>query len=158
MNSFMEAMLGNWHLNGLATFHTGNPYTLRFNGCQGQWGACRPDFITGKDPNAAPAGGRNPDHWFDTANVAKPAPLTGGNIGLQTNYAPPTRSVDMSIFKDFVFTERWKVQFRAETFNMANTPQFGTPDQNLQDNNFGKVTSTQAGTERKFQFALRLAF
>jgi hypothetical protein len=50
------------------------------------------------------------------------------------------------------------LQFRAETFNMANTPQFGTPDQNLQDANFGKVTSTQAGTERKFQFSMRLAF
>ena len=158
MNALMETVLGNWHVNGLATFHTGNPYSLRFNGCQGQWGACRPDFVTGKDPNAAPAGGRTPDHWFDTANVAKPAPLTGGNIGLQTNYAPPTRTVDMSIFKDFAFTERWKLQFRAETFNMGNTPQFGTPDQNLQDNNFGRVTSTQAGTERKFQFSMRLAF
>jgi hypothetical protein len=41
---------------------------------------------------------------------------------------------------------------------MANTPQFGTPDQNLQDAKFGQVTSTQPGTERKFQFAVRLGF
>ena len=84
--------------------------------------------------------------------------MTGGNLGLQTNYAPPTRNVDLSLFKDFKITERWLVQFRAESFNLANTPQFGTPNNNRQDNNFGKVTSTASGSERHVQFELRLQF
>lgn len=158
MNSVANALLGNWQLNGIVTLHTGAPYTLRSNACQGVWNACRPDLVAGKDPQAAPSGGRNPDHWFDTTAVTAPAPLTGGNLGLQSNTAPPTRLMDASLFKDFRFTERVRMQFRAEGFNIANTPQYGTPSNSLQNANFGTVTSTFAGTERKFQGSLRLQF
>jgi hypothetical protein len=84
--------------------------------------------------------------------------LSEGNLGLQTNYGPPTRTLDFSLFKDFRFTERFIMQFRAESFNLANTPQFSVPDNTLGDANFGKVTSTFAGSERHVQFALRLQF
>jgi hypothetical protein len=117
-----------------------------------------PDLVPGKNPNDAPASGQSPDHWFDTTAVTAPAPLTGGNLGLQSNYAPPTRSVDFSIFKDFRITERFRMEFRAETFNIANTPQYSTPDNNRQDTNFGVVTSTQSGSERHVQFELRMRF
>lgn len=153
-----NAALANWQVNGILTLHTGYPYTLRWNGCQGVWNACRPDLVPGKDPQAEPAGGRNPDKWFDTSAVTRAAPLTGGNLGLQSNTAPATRMLDFSIFKDFRFTERWRLQFRAEAINLANTPQFFTPDNNMQNATFGKVTSTFAGTQRNLQFQLRLMF
>ena len=84
--------------------------------------------------------------------------MSEGNLGLQTNNAPPTRNLDLSLFKDFPFTERWRLQFRAESFNLANTPQFGTPDNNIGDAKFGQVTGTQTGSERHIQFSLRLQF
>jgi hypothetical protein len=158
LNRGVNAVAGNWQVNGILSLRTGPPYSLRASGCQGVWNICRPDAVSGKNPNAQPSGGRNPDHWFDTSAVAAPAALTGGNLGLQTNTAPPTRSLDFSIFKDFPFTERVRMQFRAESFNIANTPQFSTPDNNLQDANFGKVTSTASGSERHIQFSLRLQF
>jgi hypothetical protein len=165
MNRVVDTVLGNWQMNGLLTLRTGVPYTLRYNGCQGVWGACRPDLVTGRDPNAAPANGRDPQQWFDITAVTTPAPLTGGNLGLQSQTGPPTRTLDLSLFKDFRFTERFKMQFRAESFNLANTPVFNTPDPNLQDaralggnGNFGRITSTAAGTERHLQFSLRLQF
>lgn len=158
MNKVLSYVVGNWQMNGILTFHTGVPFTLRSNGCQGVWNACRPDLVPGKNPQNEPAGGRNPDHWFDTSAVAPPAALTGGNLGLQTQTAPPARNVDLSLFKDFPITERFRVQFRAESFNLANTPQFGTPDNNRQNANFGKVTSTASGSERHVQFSLRLQF
>ena len=84
---------------------------------------------------------------------------------LQSQTGPPTRTLDMSIFKDFRITENWRVQFRAESFNLANTPVFNTPDGNLQDarslggnGNFGKITGTAAASERHIQFSLRLRF
>lgn len=158
MNRVFDAVAGNWQMNGVVVVHTGAPFTLRSNGCQGVWNACRPDLVSGKDPNAAPANGRTPDLWFDTSAVTAPAPLTGGNLGLQSNTSPPTRSADLGLFKNFPFTERWKIQFRAEAFNIANTAQFSTPDNNRQDKNFGQVTSSQPGTERHIQFSLRLQF
>jgi hypothetical protein len=137
-------------------------------------GGCGPTLInpsTGAD--AAPAGGRTPTEYFNTANfipVSCPASnqnctlrttaqlLSEGNVGLQTNTGPPTRTLDFSIFKDFAFTERIKLEFRAEGTNVANTPQFSTPGNNQSSSNFGQITSTNAGTERHIQFQLRLRF
>jgi len=158
MNRALDAIAGGWMVNGIFTFHTGQPFTVRSNGCQGVWASCFPDLVPGKDPNAAPSGGRRPGQWFDTSNFLPPASLTGGNLGLQTNYGPSTRNVDFSIAKNFKFTERWRLQFRGESFNIANTPQFSLPNNNRQDPTFGVVTSTSAGSERHIQFALRLEF
>ncbi len=158
MNRAMNIALGNWQMNGIITMHTGSPYTLRSNACQGQWGACRPDLVSGKNPANAPSNGRNPDHWFDISAVTAPAPLTGGNLGLQSNNAPSTRNLDLSLFKDFAFTERFRMQFRAESFNFANTAQYSTPGTNLQNADFGRVNGTAAGSERHIQFSLRFQF
>jgi hypothetical protein len=161
MNKALNAIAGNWQMNGILTLHTGIPFTIRSNGCQGIWNACRPDLVPGKDPNAAPSSGQSPDHWFDTTAVTAPAPLTGGNLGLQSNNTGPARQLDFSIFKDFLITERFRVEFRAEAFNLVNTSQFTDSskfDNNRQDANFGVVTGTGAGTERHIQFELRLRF
>ncbi len=160
MNRAVQTIAGNWQVNGLLSLRTGQPYTIYASGCQLESGAeagCGPDLIAGH-PNDAPAGGRTPSKWFNTANFGPPSPLSQGNLGLQTNYGPPTRTLDFSIFKNFAFTERFALQFRAEGTNIANTSQFSIPDQGLQDANFGKVTSTQAGSERHIQFQLRLQF
>jgi hypothetical protein len=158
VNKVVDALVGNWELNAIVTLHTGQPYTLNASGCQGVWNRCQPNLAPGKSPDAEPSGGRTPSEWFNTANILPPAPLTGGNLGLQTNYGPPTKNVDLSIFKDFLFTERWRLQFRAESFNISNTPQFFFPDNTLGHAKFGQVTSTQIGSERHIQFALRLMF
>lgn len=161
LNRAVDAFLGGWQLNGILTLHTGQPYTLTASGCQlesGYESGCSPELLSAVNPNEAPPGGRRPAEWFNTANFGPPAPLSQGNLGLQTQTGPPTRTMDLSIFKDFPFTERWKLEFRAEGFNIANTPQFYFPDHALGDAKFGQVTSTQVGTERHFQFDLRLQF
>ncbi|MDQ6663401.1 MAG: carboxypeptidase regulatory-like domain-containing protein, partial [Acidobacteriota bacterium] len=168
LNRAADIVAGNWHANGILTLRTGQPYTVNGTSCQGNWGKCRPDLVSGHNPNAAPSAGRTPGtngQWFDTSAFAVAAPLTGGNLGLQSNTGPPTRTLDFSVFKDFAFTERFKLQFRGEAFNIANTPQFNTPDNNLGDStlaggngNFGKVLGANVGTERHIQFSLRLQF
>ncbi|MDQ2898899.1 MAG: carboxypeptidase regulatory-like domain-containing protein [Acidobacteriota bacterium] len=168
LNRAVDIVAGNWHANGILTLRTGPPYTIAGTSCQGNWNRCVPDLVSGGNPNAAPSAGRSPGtngQWFDIGAFAIAAPLTGGNLGLQSNTAPPTRTMDFSVFKDFAFTERFRLQFRGEAFNIANTPQFSTPDASLGDSklaggngNFGKVTSSIAGTERHVQFSLRLQF
>jgi hypothetical protein len=164
MNRAADLVVGSWHVNGLLTLRTGVAYGLNGN-CQGVWGRCVPDIVAGYEADQAPAGGRTPNQWFDINAYKVAAPLTGGNLGLQALTGPPTKTLDFSLFKDFNITERWKFQFRTEAFNLTNTPIFSPPGQNVTDSralggngNFGKITSSVAGTERRLQFALRLQF
>jgi hypothetical protein len=61
--------------------------------------------------------------------------------------------------KDFGLTERWKMQFRAECFNISNTPNLGLPGEDLHVANFGVITKTAWNySPREFQFALKLLF
>ncbi len=158
LNKVVDVALGNWQVNGILTLHTGQPFTVSAGGCQGVWSGCFPDIASGADPNAAPPGGRNPSEWFNTANFSAPSSLTQGSVGDNRNYGPPLRNLDFSVFKDFPFTERFRLQFRTEVFNIANTPQFNFPDSGFGDANFGKITSTLAGTERHVQFSLKFLF
>jgi len=66
--------------------------------------------------------------------------------------------VDLSLFKDFPITESAKVQFRIESFNLMNTPQFNRPNSTHGSGNFGRIFGTRGGLNRNFQFALRFMF
>ena len=150
--------LGGWQVNGILTLRTGSPFSLSTNNCIGSFNACTPDLVAGKDPKNAPAGGRRPEQWFDTSAVTAPAPGTNGNLGFQSNNDPGMQFMDLSLFKSFRLTERYNLQFRAEGFNITNTPQWGQPNNQQGNPAFGRITGTQAGTERKMQFALRFMF
>ena len=91
-------------------------------------------------------------------NVVRPTPGTPGNLGYQSNHLPGQANMDLSLFKAVNISERFKVQFRAEAFNLTNTPQFGAPNRIHNDPNFGRIFSTQDGTQRRTQFALRFMF
>jgi hypothetical protein len=154
----LNYLIGDWQANGILTLRTGAPFTLRSNLCQAS-GSCFPDVAPGQDPNDAPPGGRRPEKWFNTdAVIAAPTPGTLGNMGLQTNNNPGQRNFDFSLFKGIPITERFRFQFRAETFNLFNTPQWGHPGHNVHNSDFGIINSTQPGSERKMQLALRFLF
>ncbi len=66
---------------------------------------------------------------FDPSDVfASAATGTFGNCGNGTLYGPGMKSLDMGLFKDILFTERYKLQFRSEFINLTNTPVFNAPD------------------------------
>jgi hypothetical protein len=157
-NKVANAIVGNWQVNGIMTLRTGSPFTLGTNQCVGSFNNCTPDLVAGANPNDAPSGGRNANQWFNIAAVTKPAPGTPGNLGLQTNNVPGQAYMDLSLFKAVNLTERFKMQFRAEAFNLTNTPQFGSPNRTQGDPNFGRIFDTQQGTQRRTQFALRFMF
>jgi hypothetical protein len=64
--------------------------------------------------------------------------------------------MDISLFKNFKFTEKRYLQFRAEAFNIENRANFSAPTSALNSGTFGKITA--AGDPRVLQFALKLAF
>ena len=68
------------------------------------------------------------------------------------------RDLDFSIFKEFGITETTRLQFRAEAFNLTNTPSFNLPtNTNYQDTaNFGQSHHSNAQLhQREIQFALK---
>lgn len=160
MSKVADAFLGGWQSNGIVTFSSGQPFTFRSQNCVGSFNACRPDAVAGKDPMQAPATGRTPDQWFDVTASQTPLPGTGGNLGPQTGVGPGIANFDMSVFKTFSFSERFRMQFRSEWLNMANTPRFAVSSiGNTQGSgNFGRLSATLPGSARNVQFALRFMF
>ena len=84
-------------------------------------------------------------------------------------------NLDASVFRNFAVGERFKVEFRAEAFNVSNTPHFSSPGANvnsLQFNADGTIrnlngftvingvqnTGREGVDERMFRFALRIVF
>jgi hypothetical protein len=173
MNRALDLVAGGWQANGIFTMRSGQPLTLAGANCHGVWSRCLPDYAAGYtgNGNTPPAGGRTPAQWFDTSayvvaysNQATGV-ATGGNVGLQSITGPPTKTMDFSMFKNFKVTERVGLQFRAEAINLGNFTVLSAPDLSLGDSkaiggngNFGKITSSVAGTERHIQGSLRLTF
>lgn len=71
----------------------------------------------------------------------------------------PILLMDLSVIKNFEFTETVKMQFRAEALNAPNRAHFFGPNLNPRDSNFGRVTNTDSPTlPREYQLGLRLVF
>jgi hypothetical protein len=104
-----------------------------------------------------PAGGRRaPDQWFNPVAFTDPAPGQFGNVGRNTLSGPGTISVDLSVFKNFSITERTRIQFRSEFFNLPNHPNFRTMDTTYDSPSAGTLSA--AAASRQIQFALKLLF
>ena len=102
--------------------------------------------------------------YFNTANYA-PQPLgTIGTAQRNSEFGPHFRHFDLSLFKDFAVTERVSLQFRAEAFDLTNTPDYYIPNNGsgsaqLGNPNFGKVTNYDPNyNPRQLQFALKAQF
>jgi hypothetical protein len=114
--------------------------------------------------NAIPANFDLPFHQLDIAAFKAPATGKFGNLGRDTFHGPSAFNWDLSLFKNFKLWEAQTVQFRAEAFNMFNTPQFSNPAAALSSpSTFGRTLSTIGavggfGSNRQVQFALRYSF
>ena len=80
-----------------------------------------------------------------------------GNAGRNILRAPGCEDVDFSVAKNTTIKEGYAVQFRAEVFNLTNTPHFNNPSGNASGGDFGYIT-TAADDQRFFRLALRLSF
>jgi outer membrane receptor protein involved in Fe transport len=148
-----DNVLGGWQVNGINTFQTGLPFTPTMNSTTLNTGTGqRPDRIgDGKlsDPTV--------DRWFDTSVFVTPAQFTYGNAGRNILYGPGRVNFDFSLFKEFSATGTRRLQFRAEIFNVFNTPQFDLPNAGIGAANAGTITAI-VGTPRQIQLGAKLVF
>jgi hypothetical protein len=94
--------------------------------------------------------------WFNVAAFAQNAPGTFGTSGRNIVRGPGEATVDFGVVKSIPVAGGWRMQFRAECFNLLNTVNLGNPNMNASSAQFGRITS--AGNPRVIQLALRVTF
>ncbi len=159
MNRAGQVILGGWSVNAILSFDSGQPQTI---GSQINTGAgiyAFADTVPGVSKyKGAIANYYNPAAFKDPPVVTSIgqtdlSPLGGPNT--QVN-GPGYKDFDFSLFKSFQVTEGSHAEFRAESFNLTNTPSFSLPSNtNYKDPvHFGQITSTRSNA-RELQFALK---
>jgi len=96
--------------------------------------------------------------WFNTDAFVPQALYTPGSAPPIVLHGPPQRRLDLSLFKDVVLRNPWKLQLRAEIYNVTNTPSFQNPNSALGSAAFGSISSTGNAPPRQMQFAAKLLF
>ena len=120
---------------------------------------------TGKSAKL-PRDQRSAQRWFDTAQFVNPPAFTFGNVSrtLPDVRHPGAINFDASVIKDTQITERLRLQFRAEAFNLPNHVNLGLVDDTFGAGPDGKNSRAQFGTissardARILQFGLKLIF
>jgi hypothetical protein len=98
------------------------------------------------------------------AGVAAKVPTyaTYGNSGYNMLWGPGWQDWDMSLEKNTIFKERYRIQLRADSFNIFNHPNFGTPNSAITNPaNVGTITSisgSPTAEARTVEFAVKFSF
>jgi hypothetical protein len=163
---FANQLLGDWQLNGIASFYSGTPLNI-FSGADtaglGGAGSQRPNLVPGV---SVYADSNDPLQIINPAAFSMPARGQFGSLGRGAVRGPGIRNVDFSVAKNWRMRERFNLQFRAEMFNVFNFVNFrahnlsvagGGIENNFSNSGgFGRANSTRGA--REIQFGLKLNF
>ena len=149
-------LLGGWAVNGIASLQSGMPLavtqatnTNSFAGFVLQ----RPNIVAG---SSLPSNQRSVAKWFNTAAFATAPQFTLGNASRNPARGPAYRDLDLALVKHTNVSERTDLEFRAEMFDVTNTPSLAQPNGSFGAAAFGTITATSTDP-RVVQFALRLS-
>lgn len=151
--------LGGWQVSGIVRFQSGLPFRVTAPSTISQYGfgAQHPNLLNARDLKLDK---RTPERWFNTAAFTAPAPYTVGSAPRRVTElrSAGAKHADIAVMKNFRPVERYNIQFRAEFFNLTNTPQFGEPNGSFGGNTFGTVSGTFNVPPRSVQLGLRVDF
>ncbi len=156
-------VLGGWQVNGLWSWESGLPLDISTSASS----LNAPGNINRPNVNGAvdiPGGIGLGTLYFDKTKFSAPVSNTFGNLGRNVLHGPGIFTIDASVFRRFPIREQINLEFRAEAFNLTNTPQYNRPDTSFTSASFGSVISaggTQSvivNSSRQLQFSMRLQF
>ncbi len=179
-------VLGGWSVNSIISYQTGphwspfDPRQRRLTGtctqaglnagqCSNTGGDYNLDRGTNDRPNSTTQN-HDPSHsdwangYYTLSQTIFSTPCLGcvGNLGRNNFIGPNIAVVDFGVIKDFKLTERFKLQFRSQFFNILNHTNFllaaggGGAHNARNDTSFGKAGTTL--NSRNIQFGLKLTF
>jgi hypothetical protein len=150
-----RAIFGGFQVGGIFVAQTGLPVNTSVAGNPANsTNPTRPDRL--RDGRLG-RGERNIDRWFDPTAFALPAAFTWGNAGRNVLRAPGLVNLDLLLGRNFVITERTRLEFRGEFYNFTNTAHFARPNAVIGSPQAGRITATSV-PNRQIQLGLRLVF
>jgi len=159
----LNRLIGGWQWNGILNWQGGFPFTPLAGSNTSGTGDSNQSDVPNWNPNfkGNVIVGR-PDQWFDPKAFVLAPQGTFGNVSRGSLRGPGLFNVDASLFKRVRLSESYTLQFRAETFNVLNHPNFSYPNEVIfsggtYSSSGGVITQTST-TSRQIQFALKLLF
>jgi hypothetical protein len=156
MNKAADALAGGWQTSGIFSWHGGFPLTISGGDTSGtnsrgsRANCTAPANVFGKQNYSG--GGYQ---WFDPNSYGPSLPGQFGTCGVGTVRGPGLVDLDMTAEKNFVMTERFRLQFRTDFVNAFNHPILNSPGTGL-GGGLGVTQSSQPG--RTIQLALKLFY
>jgi hypothetical protein len=158
-----DLLLGGWQVNGVTSLQSGRHFTVINASDISNTGTSNPRANQLRDYHLS-SSQRTLDQFIDTSAFAFPAPYTYGNAGRNSVEGPGQVNFDFSAFKNYKLNPDARghfrpdeIQFRAEFFNILNTPQFFIPNRTFGVPQFGSITDV-VNNSRQIQFALKFLF
>jgi hypothetical protein len=158
-NRLADLAIGGWSVNAVSVYQTGFPLQIYQTDANSEYGydAQRPNETGSAIGTSGSVVARLNDYINPAAFSVAPQGTFGNTprtIGVR---GPGQKNWDLSIFKSFSISERFKAQFRAEALNAFNSPIFHTPITDLSSGDFG-VINTMDNFSRQLQLAIRVTF
>ena len=157
-----DFIAGNWQLNLVPTFQAGFPLTIKQSSNPNSSivgnGVQRPNLVSGVSLKTSGSLYNRLNGYLNPAAFATSTVLTFGNAPRTLLLrGPGYENWDISLLKSVLVRGHVNIQFRAESFNSFNTPQFNGPNTSFGSSSFGQITS-EANFPRYLQLGLRLAY
>jgi hypothetical protein len=150
-------IVGGWQINGTLSAYSGTPFTVTASGASlnAPNNSQTADQIS---PTVTKLGGIGTGHpYYDPTAFAPVREVRFGNTGRNILRGPGVFNTNLSLFRTFPLTERFNLQFRAESYNFTNTPHFLNPAANASSGNFLVITSANQD-QRQFRLGLKMVF
>jgi len=150
LNGVGDKIASGWRIDYIIQYVSGQPVGLPnlINYC-GQWSATNPSQSSWFNNNASCYA-----QWpTNTGSFTYLPPRFSGNVN-----QPTEPQVGMAVEKITGFTERYRLAFKAEAFNMTNTPIRGNPSTTFPSSTFGVLPATQLNFPRQIQLSMKLFF
>jgi len=157
----VNGVLGGWQVTSILSFESGLPFSVTVANALTRLGASNLADWRADRVGSGAIGNPNQNLWFSPAAFVLPRAADGswhyGNSGRNILSADGIGNLDFGLMKNFAVRERLQVQFRAEVFNLSNSPQYASPIVSIDNPDVGKVQSS-VNTPRQMQLALRVTF
>jgi hypothetical protein len=147
--------ISGWQMGGLVRIQAGDAVAVTQainNNSSLGYAVQRPNRVG--DPNEFT--GRTVATYFNTAAFTAAPQFVIGNSSRNPVRGPGLQNADVMIGKTFRLTERWNLEFRAEAFNVSNTPPLNDPNGSFGSASFGSISS--AGNPRDFECVAKVHF